>query len=261
MTLRLLSQSAAPGLCVDEYRAQGPHRIAPHLHEQMQVGFLMGGGYAGDGDVELDMSGPAVVLYPTYTKTGAAFGDCAHHFLWISIEDAWLEEMGLAQALPAKPAISTHAPLLRAAATLRAAARPGRNAAPIEIEAALFELLRRALGEAPGATGPPPRWWRDALDLLYSDEQTWSLGAMARRLDLHPAHLARAFKAHAGCSIGEHHRRIRLTAAARDLRRSDARVAEIAARRGFFDQSHFNRHFRRAFGRSPSQFRASLSLK
>jgi AraC-like DNA-binding protein len=38
----------------------------------------------------------------------------------------------------------------------------------------------------------------------------------------------------------------------------DLPVAEVAARCGFADPSHFARRFRRQFGHSPLQFRASV---
>jgi AraC-like DNA-binding protein len=43
-----------------------------------------------------------------------------------------------------------------------------------------------------------------------------------------------------------------------DLQLFELPVAEVAARCGFADPSHFARRFRRQFGRSPLQFRASL---
>jgi AraC-like DNA-binding protein len=42
---------------------------------------------------------------------------------------------------------------------------------------------------------------------------------------------------------------------------SDRSLAEIALRHGFFDQSHFHRNFKRAFGITPGQYRKGNSVQ
>ena len=42
---------------------------------------------------------------------------------------------------------------------------------------------------------------------------------------------------------------------------ASASLAEIAIRHGFFDQSHFDRNFKRAFGVTPSQYRKGNSVQ
>lgn len=103
---------------------------------------------------------------------------------------------------------------------------------------------------------PPPPWLRRTHDLL----QDWSgnvptLSALAREAAVHPAHLARAFRAHFGCSIGTFVRNRRIEAAARDLATSDATIAAVASAHGFTDQSHFTRQFRRHVGLTPREYR------
>ena len=73
---------------------------------------------------------------------------------------------------------------------------------------------------------------------------------------MHPAHLARVFRAHHGVSVGEYARRLRLAWAAGELARTDTPLAVIASQAGFADQSHFTRLFRQHLGITPARYRA-----
>jgi AraC-like DNA-binding protein len=70
----------------------------------------------------------------------------------------------------------------------------------------------------------------------------------------------KAFKKVAGVTFLAHVTRVRIMNALRQLRETDSTVAEIAAKCGFSDQSHFDRRFRQAFGKSPRQWRRSHLL-
>ncbi len=214
----------------------------------------MRGAYAGDGDEGLEMAGPALVYYPSLTRAGAAFHNTAQHFLWADIDAGWLARMELCARLPVKPGVVANAHILKLAAGLNASALGAGDANPMELESAVYELLS-ALTDGAEDVNARPHWWRDALNILHENENAIGLVQTAEALQLHPSHLARAFKAHAGCAIGEYSRRVRLSRAAHDLVHTNKTVSDIAAERGFFDQSHFNRHFKRGFGYAPSQYR------
>lgn len=71
----------------------------------------------------------------------------------------------------------------------------------------------------------------------------------------HPAHLARVFRKHYRCSVGQYVRRMRVDLAARQLAGSRCSIAEIAAQLGFADQSHFSRVFVKLIGLTPARYR------
>jgi AraC family transcriptional regulator len=79
---------------------------------------------------------------------------------------------------------------------------------------------------------------------------------VASAIGVHPAYLARVFKAHHGVSVGEYGRRLRLAWAASEIARSDTPLATVAIRAGFADQSHFTRLFKRHVGITPARYRA-----
>lgn len=96
---------------------------------------------------------------------------------------------------------------------------------------------------------------RAHLDERYRENLT--LKEIAEEAQVHPVHLARAFRKRYECSIGDYVRRRRVAAACREISTSDAPMAEIAAQNGFSDQSHLCRAVKEHMGISPIQLRRS----
>jgi AraC family transcriptional regulator len=125
---------------------------------------------------------------------------------------------------------------------------------PLALEGLALELTAAARRQHDNGL-PEPRL--DAVrEMIVQDlSSPPSLSQIAREIGLHPSHLARAFRARYGESIGEYGRRLRLEWSAQRLVRSDEALASIAARAGFADQSHFTREFKRRFGVTPGAYR------
>jgi len=83
----------------------------------------------------------------------------------------------------------------------------------------------------------------------------FTLAGLAAEADVHPGHLADAFRRHFGCTVGAHVRRQRVALACRHLAGSEAPLADIALLTGFADQSHFTRTFKRQIGLTPAAYR------
>jgi AraC family transcriptional regulator len=127
---------------------------------------------------------------------------------------------------------------------------------PLAVEGLALELFAAAArGPAPVRAEP---WLETARDLLHERFlDPPSAGAIAGQVGVHPAHLARAFRARYGDSLGGYARRLRLEWAAEQLVRTDVPLAWLACQAGFVDQSHFTRAFRRRFGVAPGRYRAA----
>jgi len=131
-------------------------------------------------------------------------------------------------------------------------------AAPLAAEGFALELLAATTRETrtERTHARPPAWLRAAEELLRARlAERIGLSELAETVGVHPAYLARAFRAHYGLSVGEYGRRLRLAWAAGELARGDKPLAEIAADAGFADQSHFTRVFRRHVGTTPARYR------
>ena len=81
-----------------------------------------------------------------------------------------------------------------------------------------------------------------------------SLSALARQAGVSRFHFARQFRLSTGESPMEYVRRVRIERSKAILQTRDTTIAEVAARLGFSDQSHFTRIFGRLVGVSPGSF-------
>jgi AraC-like DNA-binding protein/quercetin dioxygenase-like cupin family protein len=130
---------------------------------------------------------------------------------------------------------------------------------PLALEGLVLELTA-ARHRHPRGGAKAPRWLRSVCELLDErlPEQP-SLDEIADEVGLHPAHVARAFRAHFGQSVGSYTRRRRLEWAAGELIVSDTPLRSLALAAGFADQSHFTRAFKCFAGVSPGRYRDAHS--
>jgi AraC family transcriptional regulator len=120
--------------------------------------------------------------------------------------------------------------------------------------AMLAELVR------PAAAGrhhdPGPGWLRQAEEVLRARFLgSVGLTEVADEVGVHPVHLARTFRRHFGCTMGEYVRRLRIEFATQALVTSDVPLAAVAQAAGFADQGHFTRAFKAATGYTPGAYR------
>ena len=79
------------------------------------------------------------------------------------------------------------------------------------------------------------------------------LADVARRVGVHPVHLARTFRRVHQITFAGYVRHVRIEFARRELAASDAPLGDIAVAAGFCDQSHFSRLFKRYTGLTPGR--------
>jgi AraC family transcriptional regulator len=130
---------------------------------------------------------------------------------------------------------------------------------PLAAEGIVLELLVILARLDPLRPGRPPAWLLRAQELLHDRfSEALRPSEVAHAVDVHPAHLARAFRTHFKVSMGSYVRRLRLEWAAGQLAHSAASLAAVALAAGFADQSHFTRSFKRYAGLTPKAYRRAL---
>ena len=82
------------------------------------------------------------------------------------------------------------------------------------------------------------------------------VSAAARLVGMSPPQFMKNFKQVAGMTLVAYLNHVRLANGARLLRETDRSIADVADATGFSDQSYFDKRFKRAFGRTPKDFRA-----
>lgn len=236
-----------------------------HAHDRACFHYLLEGGY-------VEQHGRRSQECPIYTL---AFQPAGHEHSYralrgrsrsftIELDETWtnrLREHGVVLDTPGSLrgglASWLHARLYREFRSMDAAS-------PLAIEALTLEMAVETsrngerLGEAgSGLARRPAPWLVQATDLLHDRvAETLSLSEVARSVGVHPVHLARTFRRHHRCTLGEYVRRLRVGLACQQLTNSCASLSEIALATGFPDQSHFSRVFKRITGRTPGAFRA-----
>ena len=100
-----------------------------------------------------------------------------------------------------------------------------------------------------------PAWLMQVRDSLTTPSRGVRLAAAARAARVHPVYLARMFRRHYGCSVGDVAKRSRLRLAARLLGEPDLPLTDVAGEAGFADQAHLCREFRLGTGVTPLQYR------
>jgi AraC family transcriptional regulator len=130
---------------------------------------------------------------------------------------------------------------------------------PLAIEGLGLELiaaLARNSERRKNALPQPQRWLGRAHELVKARYlEHFTLNDIAGSVGVHPVTLAREFRRHYDCTVGELVRRERIAFACRELLKPEESIAGVAIAAGFYDQSHFAKVFKRVIGMTPACYR------
>ena len=238
-----------PGLRVLRVVHPREQQIEEHRHDWSYIGIYTAGRYLEgyDGGEGL-MSGPSAVLHPAGRPHADAIAEQGLETLTVEFDLAWLRRHGFSFFID-RSRLWSGGPSAHAAREV--ASIVTSRCSEAVIGAATSKFLHIATqSEAPVT----PPWLGRARTELHRASVA-STNELARRLELHPAYLARAYRHVTGEGLHETARRSRVEHASSLLRNSSLALAEIAVASGFCDQSHMNRCFNAVLGRSPAKIR------
>lgn len=109
------------------------------------------------------------------------------------------------------------------------------------------------------------QWHRNIQDIITiidaciraQQDEALTLRALAQKLGYSEYYTSRKFRELAGMTLRDYLRLRRLAFALRDVRDSDAGILDIAVKYGFSSNEAFTHAFKKAYGVSPSAFRAA----
>lgn len=232
--------------------------VVEHAHAEAHFVLVMEGDYvssaqglAGANKVSSTRAGPILVYNPPGTLHRDRFRSETGRFITLSVSLA--AQHGMEEVLRLPDYSMTPGPTaLQAALRLTLA----DDDSELALESLCMELMLATATRYEEVCDQAPRWLLRVRDCLQEDlESPLALFDIASACDVHPVHLARAFRKHFACSPGAYRRRLRLNRAAAMLSADTADMSEIAIRCGYFDQAHFSRAFREAFGLPPGRYR------
>src|SRR5205814_1582211 len=126
----------------------------------------------------------------------------------------------------------------------------------LAVEGLALEMLAEVLRARARDADRKPRWLDRAWQYLEARfAEPLTLAAVAQEVGVHPFHLARQFRRHFRCTVGERVRQLRVAYACRRLKVCDTPLVQIALAAGFAHQSHFARVFKSHTGMTPASFR------
>jgi AraC family transcriptional regulator len=228
-----------------------------HTHARTSVAIMLGGSF------DLEMSGrvyhcpPAAAFTEPAGETHAnRIGPKGCNVVVIQPDPHRDELLRPFAAFLDRPSHRHHAGLAERAARLARELAEPDDLAPLAAEAMVLEILVSLARLHEGERRGPPPWLLRAQDLVHARfTEPIRAAEVAREVEVHPAHLARAFRAHFRMSLGSYVRRLRMEWAAGQLESSARSLASLALAAGFADQSHFTRSFKRYMGVTPNAYR------
>ena len=244
--------------------AYSPGLMLPrHSHELAGFCFVLKGSVERFYDAKSRVCRPSGLSFiPSGEKHSERFSDAGARLFSIQIVPRWLEHVRDYSAVPDAPAVFGGEVISQLMTRLYAESRRTDEASPLAVEGLALEIMaeasRRPVGSAERRT-PAPRWLRQAVELLHAQfSETPTLSAVAQSVGVHPVHLARTFRQHYRCTVGDYVRRLRVESACRTLSTSDTPLAEIALLAGFSSQSHFSTAFKLHTGMTPAEYRSAF---
>jgi AraC family transcriptional regulator len=234
--------------------------LADHTHNRACVAVML------DGSFDLRFSSHAYACPPTTVFTEPAgeihanfIGMGGAHVIVVQPDPAYTELLRPFAGLVNRATHRHHGGVAERASRLARELEAPDDLSTFAAEGVVLEMLATLVRLETAESRRPPSWLLRAQEMLHAQFAAGLRAAdIARAVDVHPAHLARAFRAHFKLSMGSYVRRLRLDWAARELVRSDTSLAAVALEAGFADQSHFTRFFRRYTGLTPQAYRRAM---
>ena len=238
------------------------HAYEPHRHDTYAIGRTLAGvqqfGYRGE--TVNGLPGTVLVLHPDEPHDGHAGTEAGFHYRMSYIEPALIQQALGGRPLPFIPAAVSGDPRLLQAVEALLAAEEG-----LEHDDALYDLAWTMDAVSNGARQTRSRLVdyaaaeraRGAIhDLLEEPLSLETLEAMAGR---DRWSLSRDFRLAFGTSPYRYLVMRRLDRS-KALMRAGESLADAAHASGFADQAHMTRHFRKAFGITPGQWRKLTTI-
>jgi AraC family transcriptional regulator len=257
---QMLRQHEVGGFGLSETRYLPGSTLPRHSHESHYVCFVLGGTYNESYERKTRSCQPAMVLYHPAGELHAQYFDNTRVDLFrVEVNPARLRDASHADLSMEGRDFRGGLPVGLAHKLYQEFLEPDA-VSHLAIEGLALELIAEIAreGRRRGNTSRQPHWLSQAHELIKSRYlEQLTLGDIAGTVGVHPVTLAREFRQHYDCTIGDMLRRERIGFACRKLLKREESLADIALAAGFYDQSHFAKTFKKLTGITPTEYRIS----
>jgi AraC family transcriptional regulator len=234
--------------------------LPPHRHEHAHLSISIRGAYLEQCPMSTwECTTGGTIFHAPGESHGNRFLETGAHLLALELHPEFLSRIAEQGIATDRQFRLTSVYCMRLAVRLEGMLKLSDPLSAMSAEGLCLELLSEALQPGSGRLEEGSCDWLLRVHEILHDRyrEHLSLADLAGQVQVHPVHLARAFRKRYRCRIGDFIRKLRVEAACRELLQSNAPIAEIAARTGFTDQSHLTRIMKRNAGVSPAEFRRS----
>ncbi len=238
--------------------------IPPHYHEHCNISLVLQGSFIETvGHKPYKVSPGSLIMRPAGEMHRNSYEFGQTRSLIIEVEEERVKTIGENFDLLNRAAHIEDPFVANFARRIHSEFRQSDDAARLSIEGLILEMLAQVIRQNPKKLSrKQPRWLGQARDFIHAQfSQPISLSQIAKVVGVHPSHLAKVFRSHYRCTLGEYVRRLRLKYAAKELTDFDKSISGIALTAGFYDQSHFTHAFKLRYGVTPSEFRILTQTK
>jgi AraC family transcriptional regulator len=236
-----------------------PHLILPrHDHECANINFTLEGSFQETvGNRPQECETGSLLVKPPGEAHGNKYGRKGAHCLIIELSTPRLDEVRAFTNLFETPAHVKSGTLSLIMRRIYGELRGQARGFELVIEGLILEMLGQTFRQNNLSNrSTPPRWLTQAQELIHQHfAEKLSLRVIADAVQIHPSHLARTFRKHHRCSIGEYVRRLRIEYAAQEILQSASSLTDVSLAAGFSDQSHFTHEFKRQLRTTPAEYK------
>jgi AraC family transcriptional regulator len=251
---KLVRQRAAGAFVVTESAFRAGSALPTHSHDAPYFTFTLRGSYRERYGNHLRECMPGTaVAHPAFEAHSQDFVGDPALLIRIGVVDG--EPDCELQAGFERPLAQTSARIANAIQQMHLELASDDVSTEMIVEGLAHELTALALSRDCSSGGSRKRALCARALIRSSLRHAISLAVLSEEIGVSRTTIYRDFKSTFGCPPGDHLRQARLAAAASRLRKTDSAICEVAAECGFYDQSHFDRSFRLAFGVSPLEYR------
>jgi AraC family transcriptional regulator len=257
----MLRQHDAAGFSLSESRYPRGSTLPRHFHESHYICFVLKGSYRETYERKVRSCKPAMILYHPAGELHAQYFDNTGVDLFrIEVNPTRLRLTNYPDLSIDGCEFHEGAPIGIAHKLYQEFRQPD-EVSPLAIEGLGLELIAAIARDSrrlKTISRQTPRWLRQAHEIISARFlEHLTLSDIAADVGVHPVTLAREFRHHYHCTVGEIVRRERIGFACRELLTSGKPLADVAISAGFYDQSHFAKTFKKIIGLPPSQYRAN----